>query len=108
METYLRLFMNFNQDDWPYWLRWAEFAYNTAEQASLKCSPHEFVFARSARRPGDVEADVAGGGGSGEPPEVPAARERFKAVRDMRATLADNLRTAAEYSKKYYNRSYKP
>jgi len=39
MEAYLRCYINYDQDDWPYWLIWAEAAYNGAEHASLRCSP---------------------------------------------------------------------
>ena len=39
VEQYLRIFVNFNQDDWADWLAPAEFAYNDKEQTSTKHSP---------------------------------------------------------------------
>ena len=110
METYLRCYINYEQDDWPYWLRWAEFCHNTTVQASLGESPFRFVYATEARRPGDVEVDATneGPGPTRHEGEVPAIKFRVERVAEMRSILADNLRHAVEYQAKHYNTKHQP
>lgn len=108
METYLRCFINHEQNDWPYWLRWAEFSYNNAEQSSLKCSPLQFVYAMDVRRPGDIVDEVAKRGGKIQEPDVPAVTERMKKLTQMRERLRENLREAVAYQARYYNRKHRP
>ena len=38
-EQYLRIYCNYQQDNWYEYLSLAEFAYNNAYQSSIKCSP---------------------------------------------------------------------
>jgi hypothetical protein len=99
MEAYLRCFINFDQDDWPYWLTWAEFAYNGQDHASLKCSPFFYVYGREMKRPGDVADDVAKKGGNRQEdlPAVPAAEERADKLEKMREILRENLVRAVAY-----------
>ena len=105
METFLRCFINFEQNDWPYWLQWAAFAHNSTHQDSLGCTPHRFVFGTDPRRPGDVGNDATE---KGTIPEVPAAEERFRRMGEMRATLAQNLEEATKAQAKYYNAKHLP
>src|SRR3979490_2306667 len=39
VEQYLRIFINYHQDDWNTWLPCAEFAYNNRVQTSINVSP---------------------------------------------------------------------
>ena len=39
LEQYLKIYVNFQQDDWAEWLTLAEFAYNDREHSATKCSP---------------------------------------------------------------------
>jgi len=39
VEQYLRIYCNYQQDNWYEYLSLAEFAYNNAYQSSIKCSP---------------------------------------------------------------------
>jgi hypothetical protein len=39
LEQYLRIYINYQQDDWSEWLSLAEFAYNNQEHSATKCSP---------------------------------------------------------------------
>jgi hypothetical protein len=39
LEQYLRIYVNYQQDDWSEWLSLAEFAYNNQEHSVTKCSP---------------------------------------------------------------------
>jgi hypothetical protein len=48
LEQYLRIYINYQQDDWSEWLSLAEFAYNNQEHMATKCSP---FFANYGRHP---------------------------------------------------------
>src|SRR6266852_3464126 len=39
LEQYLKIYMNYQQDNWAEWLALAEFAYNDREHSVTKCSP---------------------------------------------------------------------
>ena len=39
LEQYLRMFIDYRQEQWPEWLGTAEFAYNNKVQTSTKVSP---------------------------------------------------------------------
>ena len=42
MEAYLQAFINFEQNDWAWFLSIAEFAYNNAKNASIGYTPFKF------------------------------------------------------------------
>jgi hypothetical protein len=44
VKQYLRIFCNYNQTDWDEWLWMAEFAYNSAVQASTGITPFQVVY----------------------------------------------------------------
>ncbi len=44
MEAYLRVFINFEQDDWARLLPMTEFAYNNAKNASTSHTPFELNY----------------------------------------------------------------
>ena len=39
LEQYLRIYVNYQQDDWSEWLPFAEFAYNNGDHSSTGTSP---------------------------------------------------------------------
>jgi hypothetical protein len=39
LEQYLRIYVNYQQDDWSEWLSLAKFTYNNREHSVMKCSP---------------------------------------------------------------------
>lgn len=49
LEQYLRMYVNYHQDDWDTWLPMAEFAYNNAEHSSSKQSPFFTIYGRHPR-----------------------------------------------------------
>jgi hypothetical protein len=67
--TSLRAFCNAHQDDWDDYLDMLELGFNSAQQASTKCSPHELVYGVAPRLPIDVALDTL-------TPRVPAAVDR--------------------------------
>ncbi|MBW0542546.1 hypothetical protein O181_082261, partial [Austropuccinia psidii MF-1] len=46
LETYLLMYVSYNQDDWNTWLPLAEFAYNNSDHSSSKPSPFFTVYER--------------------------------------------------------------
>jgi hypothetical protein len=48
LEQYLKIYVNYQQDDWSEWLSLVEFAYNNQEHLVTKCSP---FFANYGRHP---------------------------------------------------------
>jgi len=47
LEQYLRMYVNYQQDDWTQWIPLAEFAYNNSRHSSTKQTPFETVYGRS-------------------------------------------------------------
>jgi hypothetical protein len=39
LEQYLKIYVNYQQDDWSEWLSLAEFAYDNQEHSATNCSP---------------------------------------------------------------------
>ena len=46
LEQYLRMFVNYQQDDWSEWLPYAEFAYNNSTHSATKPSPFYTLYGR--------------------------------------------------------------
>jgi hypothetical protein len=84
--TALRAFCNAHQDDWDDYLDMLELGFNSAQQASTKCSPHELVYGVAPRLPIDVALDTL-------TPRVPAAVDRAARMKQAfdyaRGCLAD-------------------
>jgi len=89
LEAYLRIFCNYNQNDWFELLPLAEFAYNNAVQESTKMSPffanygfHPYFVAES--RPTSTSSSHA----------APAAEEFTSYLHDIHERLVQNVKHA--------------
>ena len=105
LEQYLRSYINWEQDDWASLLPLAEFAYNSAEQASTKKAPFEVVYG-SLPRSDMVTAEealkyTAAKGTSLE------AEELTERLRNTRAEVCQALAKAQEYQKRHYDLSHR-
>jgi len=49
LEQYLRMFINHRQEQWPGWLRTAEFTYNNKVHLSTKTSPFKANYGQDPR-----------------------------------------------------------
>jgi len=49
LEQYLRMFIDHRQEQWPEWLRTAEFAYNNKAHSSTKTSPFKANYGQDSR-----------------------------------------------------------
>ena len=97
LETYLRIFVNQEQDDWFDLLPLAEFAYNNARQESTRMSP---FFANYCFHPRFI-AEFS-------PTPVPAANDFASHLHDVHDRLVENVKKAQDIQARYYDRKYKP
>ena len=67
LEQYLRCYVNYQQDDWVYWLPMAEYAYNNSRHSVLKMSPFEALFGEAPRWEEEITETEK---------ETPAAKDR--------------------------------
>ena len=103
LETYLRIFCNYDQNDWFELLSLAEFAYNNTIQESTKMSAffanygfHPRFLAES--RPTSSSPSHA----------APAAEEFTSYIHDIHERLVQNVKHAQDLQAKYYNAKHKP
>ena len=99
LEQYLRSFVNYQQDDWAQWLPMAEFAYNNSVHSATGYSP---FFAYTGCNP-RLEVDL-----SSPPREVPAVRQRFEDLEEIRTQMTTRLESARKTQRRYANLRTKP
>jgi transposase InsO family protein len=58
VEQYLRMFIDYRQDDWKEWLALAEFAYNNSEHQATKNTPFFLNYGRHPWTGTDVHREV--------------------------------------------------
>jgi len=100
LEQYLRVFCNYQQDDWWKLLLLAECAYNNAQSASTKVSP---FFANYGYHPRS-NTKVTITNTSSTNPTAEAYAENLKQIHSR---LTEDLKAAQEAQKRYYNRHAK-
>lgn len=97
LEQYLRMFVNYRQDNWVELLDTAEFTYNNTEHASTKVTP---FFANYGYHPCDPSTPVP-------QQHNPSAQGHLEEIFKLRTTLQENIAKAQAESSKYYNRKVK-
>lgn len=101
LETWLRSYVCYMQDDWVNLLPLAEFAYNNAFHDSIGCSPNEACYGKSLdTRQGIANEPLRG--------EVPTAKERATQIVEVRQELENNWRKTKEQQAKWYNQNRRP
>ena len=93
LETYLRAYCSYQQDDWVDYLPVAEFAFNNAKNSSTKQSP---FFANLAYHP-TFKPQLT------ERSTVPAAHDLAQRLDHIHAELRAELQHAQEQQSKYFN-----
>jgi hypothetical protein len=97
LETYLRIFVNQDQDDWFDLLPLAEFEYNNTLNESTRMSP---FYANYGLHPRFLTEFV--------PTDVPAANEFASHLRDVHDRLVENVKRAQDFQARHYNAKHKP
>jgi hypothetical protein len=99
LEQYLRIYCNYQQDDWFNYISLAEFAINNAHQSSLKCSPFYANYGYNPTFSIDLKKSSL---------SVPVANELAERLSEMHDVLRDNLILAQNQQAKYYDAKHKP
>jgi hypothetical protein len=102
LETYLRAYVNYQQDDWAFWLAVAEFCYNNHQSASTTVSPFYFNYAYHPRldfqTPIPANAEV-----------TPHRTSRFvKRLQQLHDYLRAEILFAQDSQAEQYNKRHRP
>jgi hypothetical protein len=94
LEAYLRIFCNYEQDDWFDLLPLAEFAYNNSTQESTKMSPFYANYGLHPRFISQIQV----------PSEhaAPAAADFAMHLHDIHDRLVENVKAAQNSQARYY------
>lgn len=98
LETYLRMFISYRQDDWDEWVESAEFAYNNRTSSATGYTPFYLNTGRHPRMSTDLKKDV----------KTPQAKEFADQMKELHQLAEKALHKAAETMKKYYDKKRDP
>ena len=96
VEQYLRIFVNYRQDDWADWLSLAEFSYNDKINKSTGHSPFMLNWGRDPRKGVEVRRQS----------RVEAATDFMERMEELRKEAAAALERAARDMKTQFDRSH--
>lgn len=100
LEQYLRCYVNFKQNDWPYWLDLAEIAYNRSRHSLTQQSPYMLMHGYEPRFLEDdmpTEARLPTGD----------SEDRLQKLKGIRQGLQKLYLTAKEAQENYYNKKHR-
>ena len=99
IEQYLRIYCNYQQDDWYHHLSLAEFAYNNAFQSTIRCSPFYANYGYHPRFQVLVSESLT--------PEVPLAKEYAEKLQHHHDSLIETIKQAQDTQARYYDAKHK-
>lgn len=99
LEQYLRLYCDYQQDDWASLLPLAEFAYNNSAHSTTKTSP---FFANFGYHPRPLPDSITSRS------TTPAAESLAVKMAEVHKTLTKNIDSANQRYQKHYNRKVLP
>ena len=99
MEAYLRVFVNFKQNDWARLLLMAEFAYNKSKNASTSHTPFELNCGYHPRTSYEEKVDSRS--------QSKSADELAEELREIMTVFRENFHQAQELQKQAYNKGVK-
>ena len=100
MEAYLRVFVNFEKNDWARLLPMAEFAYNNAKNVSTGHTPFELNCGYHPQMSYEEDVDSRS--------QSKSAVEPLAELRELIIVCRKNLYHAQELQKRAYNKGVKP
>jgi len=100
VEQYLRIYCNYQQDNWYELLPVAEFAYNNSHQPTIGCSPFYANYGVHPRFHTNPKI-------SSEIDSVPAAKELADRLQQIHDILIENVKSAQNTQARYYDAKHK-
>jgi hypothetical protein len=100
LEQYLRIYVNYQQDNWSSLLPFAEFSYNNAEQSSTKKSP---FFSNYGYHPTLHFNQVVSQSSS-----VPASDDLIQQLKSLHEEIKSEVSLAQQQQAIYYNQHHRP
>lgn len=100
LESYLRVYCNFRQDDWASWLPAAEFAYNNSRNESTGISP---FMAWQGSEPAIPGLETFDGKAANA-----AVEDRVRQMTIVRDQLQENLKASQARQALQYNKKHRP
>jgi len=94
LEQYIRIYCNYQQDDWHRLLTLAEFTYNNAKHTSTTLSPFYANYGYHPRFQLKIVSDK----------KTPSAESYIDVIKNLHATMQAELKTSQENYKKFYDR----
>jgi len=98
LEQYLRIYCNYQQDNWSSLLSLAEFSYNNAYQSTIKCSPFYANYGYHPTFNVDLRQSQL---------SAPAAQTFAESLQSLHDTLTENIKSAQDHQAKYYDAKHK-
>jgi len=99
VEQYLRIYCNYQQDDWSQHLSLAEFSYNNAQHASIGCSPFYANYGYNAQFNVDLRKFAKY--------PVQAAKDMAEQLKHLHEDLSELIKSAQNQQAKYYDTKHK-
>ena len=98
IEQYLRIYCNYQQDNWSNLLSLAEFSYNNAHQSTIECSPFYANYGYHPQFTVDIrQASLS----------TPAAKSLAESLQSLHEQLTENIKSAQDHQARYYDAKHK-
>jgi transposase InsO family protein len=101
IESWLRCYICYQQDNWTDLLPLAKFAYMNAPQESIGIAPNEARYGMLLETRQGIEDDPQRG-------EIPIAKERAEEIIEIRKQLEISWQKTKESQAKWYNKNHRP
>src|SRR5204862_7314389 len=98
LEQYLRIYCNYEQDNWVNLLPLAEFAYNNSHQPSIDCSPFYANYGYHPTFSINLRFPVS----------APAAKALADSLHSTHERLIENVKSAQDHQARYHDAKHKP
>jgi hypothetical protein len=100
IEQYLRIYSNYQQNNWADHLAVAEFAYNNARQATLKCTPFFANYGFNPRFSFNPQPTI-------NSDAAPAAQLTAERLRNLHDDLVEKIKKSQNDQARYYDTKHK-
>ena len=97
LEQYLRIYCNYEQNNWVNLLSLAEFAYNNSHQPTIACSPFYANYGYNPRFTVTFRRPIS----------TPAAKAFADSLQSVHERLIENIKSAQNHQARYYDAKHK-